>query len=126
MDEASPQKDDSRELPIPAGWRSTFCDVVGAFVERDYRITSGVRGVTPITQATASHIESYISDYGEKLVALPEDTWQTSICLWMGSHWDVIVDLWTEAEGRSDMILSSRVSEVDGEYRFDIQMVYVP
>jgi hypothetical protein len=43
-----------------------------------------------------------------------------------GTHWDVIVDLWTESEGRSDMILSARVTELDDEHRISIYLVYVP
>ena len=43
----------------------------------------------------------------------------------MGSHWDVIVDLWT-SEGPSDMILLARVTESNGEYRISVESVYVP
>jgi hypothetical protein len=38
----------------------------------------------------------------------------------------VLVDLWTAAEGRSDLVLSAEVSEVGREYSVRIALVYVP
>jgi hypothetical protein len=60
------------------------------------------------------------------LVDLPEATWQTSVAMWYGSFWDVLVDLWTAEEGRSDLVLHGRVTESDSGVRFSIHMVYVP
>ena len=119
-------KDESRELPVPSAWRPVFCEIVEAFVDRDYRLSSGVAGVAPISNETAEQIEEYIDDYGETLVALPDDTWATSVSLWMGDRWDVLVDLWTRGEGRSDMVLSAQVSETGAGYTFRVYMVYVP
>jgi len=48
-----------------------------------------------INSETAKQIQEYIEDYGEQLVPLPEETWETSIYLWQGNYWDVIIDLWT-------------------------------
>ena len=126
METNPPLKDDTQQQPVPMAWRPVLSEIVKSFVNLDYRLANGVQGVESISQDTADHIESYIVDYGEVLIELPDDTWQFSVVLWMGSYWDVIVDLWTEAEGRSDMVLSARVTEVDGEYRYDVQMVYVP
>jgi hypothetical protein len=44
----------------------------------------------------------------------------------MGNHWDVLVDLWTKEEGRSDLVLGVKVTELAGEPRFTVQLVYVP
>ena len=76
---------------------------MGAFVQRDYRLSAGVPGVAPVTDDTAAHIEKYIENYGEALVELPEETWDSSVCIWQGKCWDALVDLWTRAEGRSDL-----------------------
>ena len=65
-------------------------------------------------------------DYGEELVKLPEESWDTSICIWMGDRWDVLIDLWTATEGRSDLVLSAGVSEKDEGQIVNIEMVYVP
>jgi hypothetical protein len=61
--------------------------------------------------ATAEQIRRYLADYGCTLVELPEDTWQTSVSQWMETHWEVLVDLWTAEEGRSDLVLAGRVVE---------------
>jgi hypothetical protein len=119
-------KDESHELPIPSAWRPVFREIVGAFVRRDYRLSAGVPGVAPVTDATATHIEKYIEGYGETLVELPEETWDSSVCIWQGNRWDALVDLWTRAEGPSDLVLSARIFESDRGFEFRIRMVYVP
>jgi hypothetical protein len=103
-----------------------LCEIVLAFVEGDFSLSRGLPRVRLRSPATARHIREYIADYGEALVALPEDTWRTSEALWMGSFWDVFVDLWTVSEGRSDMVLSVRVLEMEGGYEFEVHAVYVP
>lgn len=44
----------------------------------------------------------------------------------MGDHWDALIDLWTEEEGSSDLVMQVRVSEVDSEFLVAVHMVYVP
>jgi len=119
-------KDESSEGPIPSAWRPVFRDIVGALVRGDYKLGAGVPGVLPVTDDTAEHIASYVKDYGETLVDLPEETWKSSVCIWTGHRWDAMVDLWTVREGRSDLVLRTFVREADGGFLFDIHMVYVP
>jgi hypothetical protein len=119
-------KDESHQLPIPSAWRPVIRQIVSAFVQRDYRLSSGVRAVAPVAVDTAAHIEKYIDNYGETLVELPEKTWESSVCIWQGKSWDALVDLWTRAEGRSDLVLSLRILEDHTDFQFQIHMVYVP
>ncbi len=121
-----PLKDEEEQQPIPTAWRPVLREIVGAFVERDYRLTKGVECVLPVSAKTAKQIKEYIDDYGETLVALPEKTWTSSICMWMGQRWEVLVDLWTKGEGRSDLVLSALVSETKDGFQIKIEMVYVP
>jgi len=44
----------------------------------------------------------------------------------MGGYWDALVDLFTEEEGRSDLVLSLHVREGGGEYLFEVMSVHVP
>ena len=44
----------------------------------------------------------------------------------MGNGWDVLVDLWSSSEGRSDLVLSLHVSETNNGFEFSVYMVYVP
>ncbi len=125
-DAPPPVRDPDKAHPVAAAWRPALQSVVDAFVRADYALSAGVQNVDPVPTDVAAHIRDYIADYGEKLVPIPPETWQTSRAQWMGSHWDVIVDLWTDSEGRSDLVLSARVTESDGEHRIAIRLVYVP
>ena len=119
-------KDEDEQRPIPTAWRPVFREIVKAFVHNDYRLSVGVSGVAPVSAKTAKQIEEYIKDYGETLVELPEKTWASSICIWMGNRWDVLIDLWTKGEGRSDLVLSAQVSESKAGLVVRVEMVYVP
>jgi len=79
-----------------------------------------------VSEKTATQICNYIQDYGAKLVALPEASWDTSVCIWMEDHWDALIDLWTVEEGSSDLVLQVHVSEVANEHVVTVYMVFVP
>ena len=121
-----PLKDTENKHPVPNEWRDTFEAIVDRFVNRDYRLSRSVSGVRPIPERTASQIADYIEDYGEVLVPLSDSTWKSSISQWMGDRWDVLVDLCTEAEGISDLVLHSFVKEENGKYLIEVHLVYVP
>ena len=101
-------------------------EVVRCFVEGDYHLARGVAGVEPVTAATAEQIRDSIAEYGATLVELPEDTWRTSVSQWMETHWQILVDLWTTEEGRSDLVLDGNVIETSEGPRLTIHLVYVP
>jgi hypothetical protein len=118
--------DEETERPIPSAWRWVIREIVGAFVRYDYQISAGIPGVAQVSAETAAQIQNYIQDYGATLVDLPEETWNSSVCIWMGTEWNALIDLWTASEGRSDLVLSLRVAEDDDDFLFHIYMVYVP
>ena len=119
-------KDEDDEHPIASAWRPTFREIASAFAEGDFRLERGIDSVEPVSEETANQIRDYVADYGETLVALPGETWESSVAQWMGTHWDVLVDLWTEGEGRSDLVLDAKVYETEAGYRFKVHLVYVP
>ena len=124
--EVSVIMDEENELSIPKVWRPILCQIVKSFSNKDYLVNSTILNVNSITLDSSKHIKEYIESYGEELTELPPKTWDSSIYLWMGSHWDVIVDLWTLDEGRSDLVLSARVYKINNEYVFNVEMVHVP
>lgn len=111
------------ELPIPDGWRQTFREIVSAFAAADYY--RKIPGVEPISAETATQVHRYIRDYGATLVALPEETWQSSVCICAGDHWDALIDLWTQEEGHSDLVLHARVTDRPS-FSVGVHLVYVP
>lgn len=120
------EKNDGCEGPIPDVWRGMFIAIIDAFAEKNYQLYPDLENVLPVSASTAKHICSYIEDYGEELVPLPEQTWETSVCIWDGLRWNVMVDLWTKREGRSDLVLGANVIEKSGEYIVEVGIVYVP
>ena len=119
-------KDYAQQQPIPTTWRQAFRDVVSAFIEGDYRLDRGVLGVESVAPEAANQISEYLLDYGATLTALPDDTWESSVCMWMGGHWETLVDLWTKEEGRSDLVLHARVFDESPGFLVKIHLVYVP
>lgn len=119
-------KNSENEGSIPSAWRLPLKSIVDAFVRYDYRLQDGVAGVAPVSEDTAIQIRAYLQKYGAKLVSLPQDSWATSVCIWMGDYWNALIDLWTEEEGNSDLVLQVHVSEVDSRPHITVYMVYVP
>jgi hypothetical protein len=112
--------------PIAGAWRPTLRAVVRRFAEGDYQLAQAVPGVEPVSAAAAEQIREYLAEYCATLVELPDDTWQTSVAQWMETHWEILVDLWTAEEGRSDLVLEGKVVETSAGPRLTIHMVYVP
>ena len=67
---------------------------------------------------------------------LPERLWRNfeiiartdldlSGCTGDASHWDVLVDLYTNEEGAGDFVLSACVTDAGHGFRIVIRMVYV-
>lgn len=119
-------KDVNGSQPIPGVWRPVLREVVRAFALGDFALSHGVVSVERIDDRTAHQIRRCLSEYGATLTELPDETWRTSVAQWYGQHWDFLVDLWTLEEGRSDLVLSGRVTEAGHGYEFKVHLVYVP
>ena len=126
VEAVGPVKDEEEARPVAVAWRPILCEVVRAFVRGDYKLAEGVHSVDPVPAATAKQIREYIADYGATLIELPEETWETSCAQWTAHRWEVLVDLWTKEEGRSDLVLHVDVAESGAGYRFKVHLVYVP
>ncbi|MEP5339716.1 MAG: hypothetical protein ABJL44_13485 [Algibacter sp.] len=126
MNEILVEKNEEEELPIPHIWRPTFKAIVNAFVEKNYSLSSEIKNVNPISEETAEQIKEYIEDYGEELIELPNDTWNSSVYICYGNYWNILIDLYTKDEGLSDLVLNTDIREDNNEYIFDIKLIYVP
>jgi len=126
MNEIVVEKNEEDELPIPHIWRPTFKAIVNAFAEKDDKISSEIKNVNPISIETAEQIKEYIDDYGDELIKLPEETWDSSVYISYGNYWNILIDLYTKNEGLSDLVLNAEIRENNNEYIFDINLVYVP
>jgi hypothetical protein len=124
--QVSVAKDLDKQRPVPSAWRRTLSAIVEAIRENDFQLARRIADVPTLPEKTAKAIEGNIKGYGARLVSLPEEAWTTSACQWMGSYWDLLVDLFTEKEGASDLVLSVRVRESSVGYSFEVLSVHVP
>lgn len=122
----SPHKDET-EGPVPDLWRPTFSALVDSLVERAPTMGGGLPDVEPVPNAVREQRLAAIGNYGDiDLIPLPQEAWQTSITAWQGDHWLCLIDLWTEQEGGSDLVLEAEVREHGSGYRLTVNTVYVP
>ena len=113
-------------MPVPPVWRPTLAAIVAAFVRGDLE-AAGIPGVEPLGPAAQEQVRDALRDYGDvTLVDLTEETWQTSVAIWSGARWDVLVDLRTAQEGRSDLVVHVRVREQGDAFGYAVHLVYVP
>ena len=110
------------QRPVPLEWRPALQRAANAFMARNFTL-QGLAGVEPTSASSASQVSEYLADYGATLVSLPEETWSSSVCIWSGHHWDVLVDLWTEEEGRRDLVMHAHVAPSGV---VSVHAVYVP
>jgi len=121
-----PIKDVDAAHPVASAWRPVLEDAITAFARGDFSVARGSGAVAPISAATAARITNNLAKHGETLTELPAEAWKTSVAQWMETHWDVLIDLWTVESGASDLVLSARVFEVNGGFRFEVDSVHVP
>jgi hypothetical protein len=123
----APVKDDQQERPVPDVWRPTLSAIVESLVREEAVIAAELPQVEPVSEDRSEACRNAILRYGDvTLVPLPEGTWCSSVCLWQEDRWNCLVDLWTEQQGRSDLVLVVDVFEDDGTFRFAVNLVYVP
>lgn len=118
-------KDESVQRPIPTEWRVTIAAIVHHLIVDGSGVIS-IPNVCPLSSEQRARMAGNIGEYGAHPVELPEQSWDTSVCQWMGGYWDALIDLFTEEEGRSDLVLSLRVTERGGGYLFEVMSVHVP
>jgi hypothetical protein len=119
-------KDQDAEHPVASVWRPAFHEIVRAIIRGGELLPQNIPSLRSVDSETEKRMRAYVASYGATLVDLPEDTWSTSVAQWMGMHWEVLVDLWTAEEGRSDLVLHARVFEGLDEYEIEIDGIWVP
>lgn len=69
------------EIQIPIIWRKDICKIVKYLVNRDPGDISSIE----TNKIDLIYIDKVISDYGDCLSYIHEDSWNTSFCRWMGA-----------------------------------------
>ncbi|MDP9423294.1 MAG: hypothetical protein M3Q19_10790 [Pseudomonadota bacterium] len=117
---------DGEEHPIPAEFRPMLRQIVDAFAAGDYKLGAhAIDGVEPVDPDTVEIIAHNICAYGDTLVPLNDETWNTSIARWMGGYWHMLIDLSTAGESVSDLVLHADLHDAPS-HRLEIISVHVP
>jgi hypothetical protein len=121
-----PRKDWEQQ-PIASVWRDAIRSIVSALVRNDFGLASADRCVERPTEEEGEALRDGIAGYGDvTLAGLPDASWDSSVAIWTGDHWEALVDLWTVEEGRSDLVLSLEIRESNGEYMIEVHGIHVP
>lgn len=120
-------KDGESELPVPEVWRSTIEAIVGRMVAGDFEMVGAGSEVRRPSAEYAAALARAVAGYGDvTLCELPAACWDSSVSIWFDPRWDVLVDLFMNEEGRSDLVLFLSVYEVGGGFEFEIENLHVP
>ncbi|NQZ33726.1 MAG: hypothetical protein HRU06_20860 [Oceanospirillaceae bacterium] len=119
-------KDLDAAHPISALWRPLLLEVIARLAKGDFELSNIVEGVLAVDPEVATINRENVLDYGEILTQLPAAAWDTSCAQYMGTYWEILVDLYTIGEGASDLVLHGRMSEFSGKPQFEVGLIYVP
>jgi hypothetical protein len=81
-----PEKNEEIEQSIPVQWRPVIIEVVEDIRSRNVRYRNVLGCDVSVDFTDIEDVYQSLDNYGDVLVAMPEDTWNTSICRWMGSY----------------------------------------
>ncbi|OTG97337.1 hypothetical protein B9T24_04245 [Acinetobacter sp. ANC 4654] len=119
--------DSEFQSPIPSIWKDCIIQIVEAFKDKDLARLNTLPSVQRIDLAYASKIAENIDAYGAHLMSLAEESWHTSVCIYMENEsWKAIIDLFTVEEGRSDLIIDLFIFKKENQFIFQINNIYVP
>ena len=117
---------DDDEHPVPEEMRPRFRELTAAFVTGDFQLSRpALDGVSQLDADTARFISEQIVAYGDNLASLSDEVWQRSAYRWMDGHWEFLIDLSTDREPVSDLVLHARL--FDGPSgRIEVWSIQVP
>lgn len=107
--------------------RQTVARLMGFLARRDY---PAFCGSARRSRLTSQEVDAAVRGYGRTVIAPPADAFGLlDVVAVTGSvppRWSVVVPLWTEQEGRSDLSLEITVEDADGpDYVVEIEDLHV-
>jgi len=107
--------------------RGTVSALTGRLAQGDYE---GLCRLAKASRLGATEVEQVIRDYGRHLVKLPVEAFQAVDVVPISNtnpqRWSVVVPLWSEEEGRSDLSLELTVEDFPGAaYSVEIDDLHV-
>lgn len=120
------EKDPDNERPIPMAWRTDLKIITDSFVNNATPTALSFVKLTPMDDDSLNISLANIRDYPDEIGLLSEKSWETSIHIWMGRYWDILLDLTDANGGVSDLVLDGKMYEDVEGYIFKPHLIYVP
>lgn len=111
---------------IPSIWKKTLVEIIESLKNKDILRLNSIKDVEQIDILHAQDIFNNVDDYGITLISIPNESWNTSVCQYFGGGWNIYIDLYAKEAGLSDLIMSANVFEVNKEFIFRLDNIYVP
>ena len=113
------------ERKLPPDWQRRFDKIVASLVDGCFEFGPDIGHVEAVPSAEQERLAENISAYGDALKPLHPAVWRSSIYAWANDHWVVLVDLSTEKELVSDLVLHARIFDTDPA-RIVLDSIHVP
>ena len=113
------------EHKLPLNWQKRFAEIVARLVEGDFAFGPDMDDIEPFSSAEKDRFVQNVQAYGDRLIHLDQAVWRSSIYAWANGHWAVLVDLTTENEPVSDLVLHARIID-DDPVRIVLDSIHVP
>lgn len=113
------------EHQLPLNWQGRFEEIVARLVEGDFAFGPDIGDIEPVSPAEQDRFVHNIRAYGDRLTRLDPAVWRSSIYAWANGHWVVLVDLTTENEPVSDLVLHAQIID-DDPVRIVLDSIHVP
>jgi len=126
MKSVNVEKNMEEELPIPSLWKQPLSEMANAFIERKFPNPKISHYLNDWDKRILSINYGNINDYPDELGVLHPDTWETSMYLWEGNYWIVLLDLSDRNGHTTDLVFHFKVREERGGYKFEPGLIYVP
>lgn len=114
------------ELPIPMLWQAPLKAIADEFVVKRPHETHNFDPFERMDEDNLKISLKNIANYPDKIGGLSEKSWETSVCVWTGTFWEILLDL-TDYKGNvSDLVLHGKMLEDGKHYIFKPYLIYVP
>ena len=117
-------KDDG-EHRLPPDWQQRFGEIVARLADGDFDFDPEVGDVEAVSSTERERFVANIKAYGDRLTRLSPAVWRSSIYAWAKGLWVVLVDLSTDKEPVSDLVLHAQILDTDPA-RIVLDSIHVP
>jgi hypothetical protein len=110
----------------PASCIETVRQVIDLLVGKKY---SQLESITKGIRLSAQDMESAIAAHRRKLIMPPSDAYKLMNAVRVGNSepqkWSVVMPLWTQEEGRSDLSIELTLTKINGGFAIELDDIHV-